>query len=327
MVMIPELIALGVALVAVVGEILHARRLGNIRHLLFGPRGKAATWTIAVPLLRVCAVSAACWGFASLLLVVEARVHNLKSIPENEYKNLVLVFDASPSMQLRDAGPEGTRTRRQRASDLVESLFNRIPMRQFKISMIAVYSDAKPLLENSKDHEVVRHIMEEMILYHAFKPGKTKLISGLKLTAEMVKSWNPNSTYVLVLTDGDTIPDSGMPKMPASVAETIVIGVGDPSTGTFIDGHNSRQEAPTLRQMANRLQGIYHNGNQKHLTSQIVSKLIEQPEDDDQAAWTRREWSIMAVVTGSSIFALLPILLHYFGTGYRSGAKVVATSS
>ena len=325
MVMLPELITLGVASVAVIGEVLHHRRLSNVKNLVFGTRGTAAAWTVVVPLLRVVAIAAACWGFSSLLLVVQARVHNLQTIPEGDYKHLVLVVDVSPSMQLVDAGPEEDRTRRQRASDILESLFNRIPMRQFKISMIAVYSDAKPLLENSKDHEVVRHIMEKMPMYHAFKPGKTKLMSGIKLASEMVKGWNPRSTYVLILTDGDTVPDRGMPKMPASVAEVLVVGLGHPTKGTFIDGHQSRQEAQTLRQVANRLQGIYHNGNQKHLTSQIVSKLIEQPDDDDRNHWTRREWSILAVVVGSGIFSLLPILLHYFGTGFRPGTIITPT--
>lgn len=324
MVMLPELITLGVALIAVIGEILHRRRLIGVKHLVFGPRGTAAAWTIFVPLFRVLAIAAACWGFCSLLLVVQARVHNLQTIPENEYKHLVLVVDVSPSMQLVDAGPEATRTRRQRASDILESLFNRIPMRQFKISMIAVYSDAKPLLENSKDHEVVRHIMEKMPMYHAFKPGKTKLMDGIKLASEMVQGWNPKSTYVVVLTDGDTVPDRGMPKMPASVAKVLVVGLGDPTSGKFIDGHQSRQDVQTLRQLANRLQGIYHNGNQKHLTSQIVSQLIERPDDEELNQWTRREWSIVAIIVGTAIFSLIPILLHYFGTGYRPGTVVVS---
>lgn len=319
--MLPELIAVGVMLLATLGEIVHGFRIKKAARLIFGPELQAPLWIKAVPLLRVLAITAVCWGFASLLLVVEARVHNLQQIPENEYKHLVLVVDVSPSMSLVDAGPEGEQTRRQRASDILESLFNRIPMRQFKISLIAVYTDAKPLLKDSKDHEVVRHIMEKMPMYHAFKSGKTNLIEGVKLAAELTDDWNPRSTYVLVLTDGDTVPDKGMPKMPVSVADLIVVGIGDPSTGKFIDGHQSRQDVTTLRRLANRLQGAYHNGNQKHLTSQLVNKFVEQNEDDERNEWTRREWAIAAIVTGAMIYALIPLMLHYFGTRFVGGTK------
>lgn len=316
---LPEIIAAGVALIAFAAEFLHLRRIRRVRQLAFGPTGKPAAWSWSAPLLRITGIALAAWGFASLWLVVEARVHNLNEIDENDYKHLVLIVDVSPSMHLEDAGTDGNKKRRQQASDVLESLFNRIPMRQFKISVIAVYSDAKMLLEDSKDHEVVRHIMEKMPLWHAYKPGKTKLMSGIKLAAKVAKGWNPGSAFVLLLTDGDTVPASGMPKMPASVRDFVVVGVGDPNSGTFIDGHLSRQDVNTLRQVANRLRGTYHNGNQKHLTSQIVGKFTEMNEKDESRPWGRREWSLLAIIVGSSIFAVVPILLHYFGTGYRSG--------
>lgn len=316
---LPELIALGVLLVATVAEFLHLRRIRIIRHLAFGPKGKQPVWNYAVPVFRVLGIALACWGFASLWFVVEAEVHNKQEIAENEYKHLVLVVDVSPSMHLKDAGPEGKRTRRQRASDILESLFNRIPMRQFKITFIAVYSDAKMLLEDSKDHEVVRHIMEKMPMWHAYKPGKTKLMTGITEAVKFAKPFNPNSTYVLMLTDGDTVPTTGMPKLPASVADFFVIGVGDSNSGSFIDGHQSRQDINTLRQVANRLRGVYHNGNKKHITSQMVGKIVRPQDEEAKKVWTRREWSLVAALVGSAICSLIPILLHYVGSAYAAG--------
>lgn len=319
----PELITVATALVAVVAEVFHLRRIRKVRNLAFGPTGQPASWTWAVPAMRVIGLSLACWGFLSLWLVVEARVHKTGVIEENEYKHLVLIVDVSPSMHLVDAGPEGNRSRRQRASDIVESLFNRIPMRQFKISFIAVYSDAKPLLENSKDHEVVRHIMEKMPMWHAFKSGKTNLMSGVSQAVKMAKPWRPKSTYVLMLTDGDTVPAQGMPTLPASIDEFLVVGVGDPNSGTFIHDHQSRQDVNTLRQLANRLRGVFHNGNQKHLTSQMVSRFSNSNNDNAVKKWTRREWALFAIVLGSSILAFVPILLHYFGTSFVGGTRFV----
>ena len=324
---LPEIIAIAVGLIAIVAEFLHMRRVARIKHLAFGPRGRAAHWTALAPMLRVLGLAAATWGFASLLLVVEAKIHNEGKVEEGDYKHLVVVVDVSPSMRLKDAGPEGDLSRRKRASDVLESLFNRIPMRQFKITVIAVYTDAKMMLEDSQDHEVVRHIMEEMPMFHAFKPGKTKLMSGIKLAAKTAKGWNPKSAFMLMLTDGDTVPTSGMPKLPASVKELIVVGIGDPRTGSFIDGHQSRQDVSTLRQIANRLRGVFHNGNKKHLTSQLVNQLVETDEDSKRKPWTRREWALLAAAVGSFLFAVIPIVLHYAGTGYVAGKPILATAS
>jgi Ca-activated chloride channel family protein len=324
--MLPEILAATTAFVACVAELLHSRRIHRIRHLAFGSRGKPAAWTRGAPLLRIAGLALAVWGFASLWLVVEARVHNRESIPDNEYRHLVLIVDVSPSMRLQDAGPEGNLTRRQRASDVLESLFNRIPMRQFKISVIAVYTDAKMLLEDSRDHEVVRHIMEHMPLWHAFKSGKTQLMSGIQLAARTAKTWNPGSTFVLMLSDGDTVPPAGMPEMPASVRDFLVVGVGDARAGSFIDGHQSRQDVTTLRQIANRLRGSYHNGNQKHLTSQLVGRFTQTDDERQTRPWTRREWAIVAAVAGAAVFAIVPVLLHYFGSNHLAGMPLARKS-
>jgi Ca-activated chloride channel family protein len=327
MVALPEIITAVVALLAVIGEWFHWRRVDRVKRLAFGPKEAPAAWAKLAPLFRVLALAAACWGFSSLYFVVEAQVHNKDGIPENEMKHLVLVVDVSPSMHLRDAGPEGITSRRQRASDLLESLFGRVPMRQFKISLIAVYSDAKPLLKDSTDHEVVRTIIEEMPVLHAFKPGKTKLMEGIKLTANMVKRWNPQSTHVVILTDGDTVADKGMPQMPVSVRDVVVVGLGDHKSGKFIDGHHSRQDTGTLRQIANRLRGTYHDGNKKHLPTKIANRFFDPVGEAGVAAWNRREWALFACVAGSFVFAMLPILLHYFGTFFVAGSRkpVVAT--
>ena len=318
---LPELMTVPIALVVVLAEWIHFRRIKRIKRLAFGPKSGPAIWTYTAPVLRVLGISLASWGFLSLLLVVQSRVHNKNEIPENEYKHLILVVDVSPSMHLKDAGPDSDLSRRKRSSDILESLFNRIPMRQFKITVIGVYTDAKMLLKDSKDHEVVRHIMEKMPMYHAYKPGKTKLMTGINEAAKVAKGWSPNSAYILMLTDGDTVPTTGMPNVPASVAETFIVGVGDTNSGTFIDGHQSRQDVNTLRQVANRLRGQYHNGNQKHLTSQLVSRFTQVDDEERVEKWTRREWALLAVVLGSGIFSLVPILLHYFGMAYVAGTK------
>ncbi|MEM8861618.1 MAG: hypothetical protein AAGD96_25115 [Chloroflexota bacterium] len=106
----PEIIAISVVLFAVLGELFHHRRIHKIKALAFGPKSRPAAWSYAASILRVLALGIACWGFASLWLVVEAEIHNKEKIEENEYKHLVLVVDVSPSMHLKDAGPERDKT-------------------------------------------------------------------------------------------------------------------------------------------------------------------------------------------------------------------------
>ena len=316
---LPELLTLAIALIAVVAEFRHWRKIGRVNRLAFGPLSRPAAWVSAGSLLRIVGLSAACWGFLSLVLVVQAEVHDENSISDSDYKHIVLVIDVSPSMHLEDAGPEGELSRRMRASEIVESVFNRIPMRQFKVTIIGVYSDAKMLVQDSTDFEVVRHIMEDMPMWHAFKAGKTELLSGIELAAKAAKNWPRHSSYLLMLTDGDTVPATGMPKLPPSIKETFIVGVGDTSSGTFIADHQSRQDTSTLRQIANRLRGVYHDGNEHHLSTQLVNRFVHSEGDAKAKAWTRREWSLAAALLGSLLYASIPVLLHYFGTRYRAG--------
>ena len=37
----------------------------------------------------------------------------------------------------------------------------------------------------------------------------------------------------MVVSDGDTIAATGMPKMPDSIAHVVIVGVGDPATGRY----------------------------------------------------------------------------------------------
>ena len=113
---------------------------------------------------------------------------------------------------------------------------------------------------------------------------------------------------------------------------SLVVGVGSPNSGTFVHDHQSRQDVNTLRQLANRLRGDFHNGNQKQLSSQLVSRFAESRDQEVVEEWTRREWALMATLVGSSVLACIPLLLHYFGTSYiggvnLAGQKRVATVS
>jgi Ca-activated chloride channel homolog len=325
----PVLALLATALLAGLAELLHARRVRKLATLAFRPSGRPALWVGAAPFLRVAALSALAWGLATLFLL-EPKHYALgreEVRREGDYRHALLVLDVSPSMRLVDAGPTKTESRLARVRDLMESFFDRVPIEEFRISVVAVYNGAKPVVVDTKDFDVVRNILGDLPMHYAFPSGKTKLFDGLEEAAKMAKPWNPRSTTVVVLTDGDTVPATGIPRMPDSVRSVLVVGVGDARTGKFIDGRQSRQDVPTLRQIAARLSGAYHDGNEKQLPSALVLDATGIEAEDVFERLSRREYALIAAIAGAAILGALPMLLSAFGTRWRPGRSSARAGS
>ena len=318
--MVAELATVAVFLIVLGAELIHATRIRRVATLAFGPRCKPAAWVLVASLLRVSAVAALCWGLTTLLLLAP-MVHRADYIPENEYKHVVLVLDVSPSMRLQDAGPEKSESRMRRARAVMESFFQRVPIEQYRITVVATYNGAKPVVVDTKDMEVVRNILSDLPMHYAFPSGKTDIFAGLAEAAKIAHKWNPKSTVLMLVSDGDTVPSTGMPKMPASIRNVLVVGIGDPLKGKFIDGKNSRQEVTTLRQVATRLGGVYHNGNEKHLGTDLIKQLTASSGSGVLDKLTRREYALIACMVGALVLALLPLMLHYWGTSWKPGAN------
>lgn len=318
--MLAELVA-GVALLLAAGaEWLHRSRMRRVAALAFGPAGRPRVWALAAPFLRAASVAAVAWSLVTLMLV-QPKVFKTEMEETDDPNHVVLVLDVSPSMKLKDAGPEGKQTRARRASDLMESFFRRVHTGKIRWSVVAVHNGALPVVVDTRDLDVIRNILNDLPLHHAFDVGKTKLLEGIKQAAEVARPWKLASTTVLLVTDGDTVPSTGMPDLPPSVSDVIVVGVGDPRVGKFIDGHMSRQDVSTLRQIATRLKGVYHDGNQKHIETETLRKLTSMKFEEEEKELTRREWALLAGGIGASLLALLPIALALFGTGWRPGAR------
>src|SRR5262249_29725857 len=169
------------------------------------------------------------------------------------------------------------------------------------------------------DFEVVRNILGDLPMHHAFPTGKTKLFDGLDEAAKLMKPWNPRSTTVILVSDGDTVPATGMPTLPASEQGVLVIGVGDVAAGKFIDGRQSRQDASTLRQSAVRLGGPYFNATEHQLPSALVAGLTAEAEPGALEQLGLREYALLAATGGAGLLAFLPLLLELLGTRWRPG--------
>ena len=318
--MVAELAALFVSLFAIAAESLHRRRIQRISHLAFGPNQKAAVWTRAATPLRIFALTAMTWGLVTLMLLTP-KTHIAAEAKETDLKHLVLVLDVSPSMRLQDAGPESDISRRQRALQLMQSFFDRLSLPNYRITVVGFYTDAKPVVVATRDQEVIVNILDDLPMEYAFKSGRTDIISGLREAANIAKPWNPQSTTIVLISDGDSVPPSGMPKMPASVANVLVVGVGDPITGKFLAGRQSKQDASTLRQVAARLGGTYHNGNEKHISTNIIKQIASADGKNRFLKLTRREYALIAIGAGAAVYAILPMLLVLFGTSWKPGVR------
>ena len=326
---IAPLAALAVLVLAAGAEAWHGRRVRRLAPLAFGPGRLPSAWARSAPYLRVAALCAMTWGLLTLL-TLEPRRYTTGMAAEHsdaDFQHVLIVLDVSPSMRLMDAGPEKKQSRMARARALIESFFDRVPIEQSRISVVAVYNGAKPVVVDTKDFEVVRNIFGDLPMHFAFPAGKTKLFDGLEEAVKIAKPWNPRSTTLIVISDGDTVPATGMPKLPASIRSTLIVGVGDSRVGKFIDGRQSRQDIPTLKQMAARLGGTFHDGNEKHLSSSLIASAAGLEERDIFEKLTRRDYAMIALALGSLILGFLPLLLHFFGTSWRPGTKTRAWTS
>ncbi len=319
----PEVLAAAAMLLAVVAEWFHARRLRRMGRLAFGPQEKPALWTTVVPGLRAVMLGGLVWALASLFLV-EPKVHQSRRVDPKQIRHVVLVLDVSPSMKLTDAGPDLKEARAERAAALLQSFFQRVPMEQVRLSVVATYTGAKPVVVDTRDVGVVKNILTDLPLSHAFEAGQTNLFAGLAEAARVAHAWPRHSTTIIVLSDGDTVPATGMPDMPPSISHTVLIGVGDTRAGQFIAGRQSRQDAATLKQVATRLRGVYHDGNQKHLPSDLLRDITALEAESFFKKLGRREYALIVLGLSISVLAVLPWALMAFGTRFRPGKRAGA---
>jgi Ca-activated chloride channel family protein len=313
-----------VVVVATAAELLHFLRVRRLAPLAFGPRRGRLFLAAVAPVFRVLSLGALAWGL-TVLAVLPPKGHRQAEVKESEYRHLVLVLDVSRSMEVEDAGPGGKQKRAARAADLIQSFFERVQAERYKTTVVAVASEAKPVVLDTLDREVIRNILTELPMRHAFKPGETNMFAGLEQAAKVARPWPPGSAVLMVVTDGDTVPATGMPKMPASIGSNVVmVGVGNPNVGKSLGGHTTRQDASTLRQVAARLNGTYHDGNEKQLSTELVSKIDERAKPKAGEQWTAREYALLCAGAGGGTFALLPAFLTLLGTGWSPGRRPAA---
>ena len=307
-------IAAGVAIVVLLAECLHTRRVRRIGYLAFGASGKPRTWVQAIPLMRAFALACAVWGMMTLLTIDGRPAEDRKQ--KEPDRHLLLALDVSPSMYLKDAGPGGKQTRQERAADIMQSVLARLDMRRTKVTVVAFYSSARPVVTDTTDLAVVNNILRDLPLSHAFKEGQTDMFSGVRQAAKVAEKWRPGSATLLVVSDGDTLPEVDPLRLPKSIADTLVVGVGNPYLGSPIAGRSSRQDIGALKQLAAKVRGRYHDGNASQIASTTLSSLSMLSLKDDESV-PLRTVALALCATGSLIFSAIPAALAMWGAPQR----------
>lgn len=315
-------LAAAVLLLAAWAERIHARRCREVRWLAFGPTGEPRRWTRAVPLLRIVAATALVWGLAILALApnagFDANGSESDEIPPEDLQRVILLLDVSPSMTISDSGPKRDLQRRARVLQAIEGIFPRISLGRTRFSIIAFFTSARPVVVDAYDTAVIRNVLDNLPLVWAFEPGKTNVIEGLKTSAEMARDWTPRSTTLILCTDGDTVDFSQIPKMPRSIYQVRIFAVGDPVIGTFIDGHDSRQQAGVLRRLAAELGGSYYDVNARQVPTSALAELAVTPPPPPRRGLTWKDLALVAIAVGATLLTLIPILLEYYGCAWNA---------
>jgi Ca-activated chloride channel family protein len=306
-------ITIATILLCGLAEWLHTARCRRMARLAFGPTERPRMWVAAVPWLRAAAAGAACWA---LLVLIRSDGGTWEATPSADklpIHHLAIALDVSPSMQLTDAGPTGNLRRAERARDVLNSVFQRLDMRRTRVSILAFYNGARPVVIDAYDPEVIANIINDLPLEHAFTPGKTNMYDGVKLAAESGKNWAAKSAALVVISDGDTLPAKEPPALPAAFAGTLVLGIGNSLHGLYIDGHSSRQDADSLGRLAMRLGGTYCDTNVKHVPSVELAKLESLLPGGGSGSTEMRDVAIAVLLAAASVLALLPVMLTLAG--------------
>ena len=313
--MIPLVAAFAVLLFASLAEWLHARRIRAVGRLAFGPAGAAHRWTRTVPALRSLSLAAFTWGLATLLMLKFAPAEGGGNGGRKEATRLVFVADLSPSMYLVDAGRDGKQTRQERMREVVEAILQRVSG-NLRFGVIAFYTDSMPVVMEARDPELVRNVFNGLPVACAMPLGQTDLGQAMNAAVKLVNDFPEGSTRLVICTDGDSVNLVPITPRPKSVKEVFVLGIGNPHKGTFIDGHQSRQEGDTLQTVASALKGTYVDVNERHLPTEALGDLVVTAPLRKRGL-SLGELAVLAMAAGAAVLALIPVALEFFGSDWK----------
>lgn len=315
---VPILIA--ALLLMVIAEVLHARRCVRLRGLLFHashvPWGRISTLAAT----RVAGFSLVCLGLAKLSLD-SSHPAELNFVFNNEETDrLLILLDCSQSMNLRDAGPEGNKSRGERAADLIRDVLLGEKRELPRTSLVVFADETTPLAIDTSDWKVIRHCLNNRNLSTVLFDDELTTISAAleEVCAEYADGWPDRSTALLLVTDGDSEDTVEGFELPRSIRRSVVVGIGS-AEGRQIGDFQSRQDAENLDAIAKALGGVYVNCNTDPIPPQSLGRVPPSAtpggggKDDnvDTPLGRRSYWALIVLGLGSLLLVAVNLVAPF----------------
>jgi Ca-activated chloride channel homolog len=313
--------ALTVLVLGGIAEGIHARRCRIMTRLAFGTEETPRRWTGVAPLLRVACQAALAWGLVTLLVIPPATVGEMPAgddLSDQDHTRVLFMLDISPSMNIEDAGPEGTLSRAARIRDVMETIINRIGVAGVKYSVQAFYTDALFVVQDTVDLAVVYNVLDGLPLAFAFEQGDTHLGIAMRKAFDVTREWPEKSTVVFLCTDGDSVDLDDLPPRPRAIDDFVVLGVGNALKGAQIGERRSQQVSQVLRRLAIEMRGRYFDVNRRHYpTDEMKSLSGDFAPMATGVGFGRRKLALLLTSLSALMLTVLPVLLTWFGSGWR----------
>ncbi len=299
-----------VGLLVAWAEFRHWRRCRAVAGMAFAVPRRGLAVALAAAASRVAGVVLTAAALA-LLWRASAVTRNTAGAVASagEMDRMIAIVDASKSMNLEDAGPDASETRAARARTRIHLLISRAD-RMPRTTLMAFGESTLPVVHDSKDWAVLSNVLLRQYYSTSFQSEKTDIDRAVKRSLELARDWVPNSTVVVLLTDGegDTAYDEF--EVPPAVRQFIVVGIGSPE-GRRIGANLSevsRLDAENLRRIARLVGGDYFDGTRELLPAGYVDRAMPRPPPAVPLQ-THRDFALILFVAGVSVLALLPLAL------------------
>jgi hypothetical protein len=308
--MVTVLIIFGAA-AATLAEWLHYRRCRGVARLAFADAGRGLRVVIAAAVARVAGLAVVLTALASLWESSSVVTNAVGAVADpGEMDRMIVIMDASNSMNIQDAGPDGQQTRAGRARDLIYQLVSgadRMP----RTTLITFGESAIPVVYDAKDWDVLSGVLLRAYYSKSFESEGTAVDDAIRKSLEMAADWLSGSTVVVLATDGDSAPSADHFEIPPSIRQFIVLGVGSPEgrpAGKKL-AEISRLEEGNLQRIAGLTGGDYFNANRDALSDEFVERVLPVPEPPVPPR-TRRDRAVVLFGLSALLLAALPAALR-----------------
>ena len=142
----------------------------------------------------------------------------------------------------------------------------------------------------------MKHILSEVDLRYAFKPGKTLLFSGHRRRRAHRQDWRAEQCAAGDRQRRRHRAGDRHAELPPSFGGSLSWSASaTTSPAKFLDGHQSPARTSALRQVANRLGGEFHNGNKRRVPSDILAAAAADARKPLFEQLTLRECALLAI--------------------------------